>query len=364
MPIQTALWKVGEKPEKLVGATLPSEKLLETMIQSAPQLLSDEWMLIGRQEDTGFGGRIDLLAIAPDASLVLIELKRDRTPREVVAQALDYAGWVEGLASEEIDAIYKRFKPGASLAQDFHDFHGTALPEDSLNQTHQIIIVASSLDESTERIVAYLNAKDVPINVLFFQVFAFGTEQILSRSWLLDPVNTQVNAASSASGSTEPWNGEFYGSFGVDTNRSWEDAVKFGFFSAGGGAWYSRTLQLLNPGNRIWVKVPGKGFVGVGVVTGRLQSANEFQVNTKDGPRSIFEADKQGHYLAEWRDDMEKCEYFVPVRWLQTVPLDRAANEVGLFGNQNSVCQPTAAKWRSTVERLKQIFPLHDRAAE
>jgi len=25
---------------------------------------------------------------------VLIELKRDRTPREIVAQALDYASWV------------------------------------------------------------------------------------------------------------------------------------------------------------------------------------------------------------------------------------------------------------------------------
>jgi hypothetical protein len=54
-------------------------------------------MLIGRQEDTGFGGRIDLLAIAPAGSRVLIELKRDSTPREVVAQALDYASWMERL---------------------------------------------------------------------------------------------------------------------------------------------------------------------------------------------------------------------------------------------------------------------------
>lgn len=58
-------------------------------------------MLIGRQQATGFGGRIDLLAVAPDGSLVLIELKRDRTPREVVAQALHYAGWVEKLRAEE-----------------------------------------------------------------------------------------------------------------------------------------------------------------------------------------------------------------------------------------------------------------------
>ena len=31
-------------------------------------------------------------------------------------------------------------------------------------------------------------------------------------------------------------------------------------------------------------------------------------------------------------------------------------NDVGLFGNQNTVCKPTAPKWRSTVERLKERF--------
>src|SRR4051812_4516042 len=137
------------------------------MIIAAPRLLSDEWMLIGRQEDTGFGGRIDLLAIAPDGSLVLIELKRDRTPREVVAQALDYAGWVEKLRAEDVDAIYGRFAPGRSLAQDFRQRFGTDLDEETLNQSHQTVIVAASLDDSTERIVAYLSERGVPINVLY-----------------------------------------------------------------------------------------------------------------------------------------------------------------------------------------------------
>src|SRR6266849_2037754 len=97
MAIRSALWKVGETPTPLGPASLAREQLLEDMIVRAPALLSEEWLLIGRQEDTGFGGRIDLLAIAPDASLVLIEIKRNRTPREVVAQALDYASWVQTL---------------------------------------------------------------------------------------------------------------------------------------------------------------------------------------------------------------------------------------------------------------------------
>jgi len=121
MPIRTALWKVGLQPQPLAESSLDMEQLLEDIIVTAPRMLSDEWMLIGRQEDTGFGGRIDLLAIAPDGSLVLIELKRDRTPREVVAQALDYASWVEKLRAEDIAAIYCRFASGIAPGSN-HDF--------------------------------------------------------------------------------------------------------------------------------------------------------------------------------------------------------------------------------------------------
>jgi hypothetical protein len=55
-------------------------------------------------------------------------------------------------------------------------------------------------------------------------------------------------------------------------------------------------------------------------------------------------------------------EYFVPIRWLQTVPLEKAVQEVGLFGNQNTVCKPTTPKWRFTVERLKEKFPNFDQS--
>lgn len=102
---------------------------------------------------------------------MLIELKRDRTPRDVVAQALDYASWVEKLAAEDIAAIYKRYRQSADLAADFHAYFGLPLDEEALNQSHQIIIVASGLDASTERIVAYLSERDIAINVLCFQVF-------------------------------------------------------------------------------------------------------------------------------------------------------------------------------------------------
>lgn len=360
MPIRHAIWKVASQPEPLAESSLVTEQLLEDMIVAAPRMLSEEWMLIGRQEDTGFGGIIDLLAMAPDGGLVVIELKRDRTPRDVVAQALDYASWVQKLRAEEIADIYTRFSGGRSLSGDFRKRFGQDLDEDSLNESHQIIVVAASLDDSTERIVAYLGERGVPINVLCFQVFTHGSDQLLSRTWLLDPVHTQTSAVT-REGAKEPWNGEFYVSFGHDDGRSWDDAVEHGFISGGGGTWYSQTLQLLNPGDRVWVNVPRSGYVGVGRVTGHSQPAATFMVETKDGQVPVLEAARRGTYEKEAVDDPERCEYFVPVRWLQTVPLDEAVKEIGLFGNQNTVCKPTTPKWRSTVDRLKEKFPRFDK---
>lgn len=355
MPIQHAIWTIGEAPKPLAASRLPSEQKLEEMIVLDPRILSNEWMLIGQQEVTSHGGRIDLLAIAPDGSLVLIELKRDRTPREIIAQALDYASWVEQLGAEKIAQIYQRFSKGGNLDDAFAQRFGIELDEDTLNESHQIIIVAAELDGSTERIINYLNARDIAINVVFFQVFDHGDQQLLSRAWLIDPGETQANVAVSTKtrGEKEPWNGEYYVSYG---GRSWSDAVKYGFISGGGGRWYSQTLKLLSPGDLVWVKIPKTGYVGVGRVTEAVQAAKDFKVATPEGDRLALEVLQDAERYGRHADDPEMSEYFVRVQWLDTVPESKAVNEVGLFGNQNTVCQPTTPKWRHTVERLKVHF--------
>lgn len=358
MPIHHAIWQVGQSAAQLKPSKLSSETLLEQMIVQDPAILSPAWMLIGQQETTSHGGRIDLLAITPDGSLVLVELKRDRTPREIVAQALDYASWVTELGADRITQIYARFKPGHSLEQDFQQRFGTALDEDSLNHAHQIIIVAAELDPSTERIVQYLNDRDIAINVLFFQVFEHGGQQLLSRAWLIDPSETQANVAvtTTSKGDKEPWNGEFYVSFGDERSRSWDDAVRYGYISGGGGSWYSRTLRQLNPGDRVWVNIPGRGYVGVGRVLEAVQPVSDFRVSTDTGERLAMDVLRHGEQYKAAADDSELSEYFVRIEWLHTVPAAKAFNELGLFGNQNTVCQPTTPKWRHTVERLKSVF--------
>ena len=353
MPIQQQLWTVEKQPSQVAHANLADEKVLEEMIVAAPEILSDQWMLIGRQETTDGGGRVDLVAIAPDASLVLIELKRGRTPRDVIAQTLDYASWLTDLRADDVAAIYGRFCAAGSLAADFRAKFGRNLDEDEINQSHQLVVVSSAIDSSTERIVRYLAGRDVPINLLSFQVFQHGDKTLLSRAWFLDPIEAQATASEAALTEREPWNGEFYACFGHDEARSWGEAVRHGFLSGGGSPWHSGTLNLLDSGDRVWVKAPGYGFVGVGVVTGPRQSVLEFRI----GEKCALDTLTDGHYHRHFSEESDRMEYFVPMRWLDHVPIDKAVDEVGLFGNQNTVCRPRAVKWRTTVERLKKVFP-------
>ena len=187
---------------------------------------------------------------------------------------------------------------------------------------------------------------------LLIQIFDYEKDQFLSRAWLIDPGEVQLHAAnSSRSGKNEPWNGEFYVSFGADETRLWSETIEYGFICGGGGTWYSNSLRMLSEGDRIWAKIPGKGFVGVGNVKGRRVAAKNFRIDGKPALDLL-----KGTYHRQWVDDPERSEYFVPVEWLHTVSETEAVQEVGMFGNQNTACKPKTPGWRTTVGQLKIRF--------
>jgi hypothetical protein len=164
------------------------------------------------------------------------------------------------------------------------------------------------------------------------------------------------------------WNGEWYVNFGCvegaasDPTRSWVEAVRYGFISGGGGRWYSDTLLALGDdvGARIWVNVPGSGYVGVGRVTGRREPLAQFKVSTGTGQRPALDELQLGRYIRDRIDDPDFCEYFVPVRWLDTVSIGSACREPGLAGYRHTACRPRTVDWDRTVTRLKQMFPHYD----
>ena len=151
--------------------------------------------------ETAYSGKIDLLAINRAGDLVILELKRDRTPREIVAQALDYASWVQGLGHEDVagcasNFFKKQLEKDETLDQAFRDKFGENLPE-VINESHRMYIVASSLDPATERIVEYLSeTHGVDINVATFAYYKVGDNEWIGRSMLLDDDVVQTRAES------------------------------------------------------------------------------------------------------------------------------------------------------------------------
>lgn len=152
MPVDIGLWRLDAGIQRLLPTGMPSEKRLEDLIETDPSVLGQPLLLIGRQVPTVHGKYVDLLALDGDGAIHVLELKRDKTPRDVVAQALDYGSWVQDLSHEDVLAIYAKYTSHKALEVAFEETFGVALPEE-LNTGHFLTVVASHLDAESERIV-------------------------------------------------------------------------------------------------------------------------------------------------------------------------------------------------------------------
>jgi len=195
MPDQIRLWEISnDQLNEITQSKLDLESRLETWLDNDISILADDLLVIGRQVSTDYGDKLDLLCIDRNGDLVIVELKKDKTAREVTAQALDYASWVQDLSNERVTEIangYLLIKNGSNLENSFRDKFSSELP-DLLNAQHNIIIVAAQIDSSSERIIQYLSETyGVRINVATFQYFRDSSgRELLARKFLMDLPNT------------------------------------------------------------------------------------------------------------------------------------------------------------------------------
>lgn len=190
MPDKIRLWEIseGEKLTEIHQNRLDLEKRLETCLEKDISLLSSGILVIGRQVATDCG-LIDLLGMDVNGNLVIIELKRHCTTREVTAQALDYASWVKDWSYDQVKEISDKYlsEQNSSLETAFLLKFNQQLPE-TLNEKHQILIVASQIDSNTERIIKYLSEYGLQINVATFQYFRDANgKEFMARKFLIEP---------------------------------------------------------------------------------------------------------------------------------------------------------------------------------
>ncbi len=189
------LWEVQSGGIKEIErAKLDLEEKLEEWLEADISMINEGLLVIGRQVPTRYGGRIDLLCIDVDGNLILIELKRDKTPREITSQVLDYASWVKELGSQDVSEIAETYYRGKennrTFSEIFQSKFGAEIP-DFINSQHKMLVVGSEIDASSQRIIQYLVESGVDINALTFNYFNAGEHGFLARTFLIEPAQAE-----------------------------------------------------------------------------------------------------------------------------------------------------------------------------
>jgi hypothetical protein len=234
------------------------------------------------------------------------------------------------------------------LSAVFEAAFGAALP-DTVNASHSLVLVASELDDSSERIINYLaDQYDVSINAVFFRFFQDAGSELLGRAWLRDPIKTIEQAGSRR---RAPWLGEWFVNVGEGRHRTWADNRRYGYIGAGQGEKYSRPLRNLKAGDRIFAYMKGLGYVGYGEVAKEAVPIADFTV--EEVGKRLLELPLEAPHASENSESPTLSEWAVAVKWLKVFPREEAKTFKGAFANPNIVCKLRDQK---TLEFLHTEF--------
>lgn len=153
-----------------------TEETLHDWLEANPEgiLENSKLLIIGREVQTNLGGRIDLLGVDPLGNVVVVELKRGRTPRDTVAQALVYAAFAKLLNADHLETICRTYMNDESLNfAEHHRRHFALSDSDSVtfNKDQLIVIVCQNLSPQIRLTSQFLNSKNVSVTCVEFSFF-------------------------------------------------------------------------------------------------------------------------------------------------------------------------------------------------
>ncbi len=173
---------------------LKEREHLQEWISNNPMLLGEELLIIQKEFD-GFNDtkeRLDLLALDKKGNLVIIENKLDDSGRNVVWQAMKYAGYCSSLKTDDIKDIYQQYinKTGQEgdaeeLITEFlekTDFSEVQLNQD-LNQ--RIILVAREFRKEVTNTVIWARKFGMKIQCIKIVPYQVGEQLIVDTDQII-----------------------------------------------------------------------------------------------------------------------------------------------------------------------------------
>ena len=168
------------------------EKHLHKLIDQNPQFIvrtegeSKHVLTVGSKTALP-SGQLDLILVDSEGGLTLVELKRGRTPRRVIAQIFDYASSLYEIGLDEFEDRLNKFETLKEIFEEFQNHEQLPTPEFSLSdfkdkvkdsmKNPDLIIVSYDITEDIKRMADYLRGRGIPIACIEFEYFKKGENE-------------------------------------------------------------------------------------------------------------------------------------------------------------------------------------------
>lgn len=188
MSTEIKTWEIINGELKPINSTLADNgrketEHLEKWIKTKPDILGTDILIIGEQVYTK-SGPLDFLGIDNNGNLVIVELKRDKLARLVLAQAIDYASDLANWDIEKISEICMSHT-GNSLEDHLTaNFENIEVDDLAVNQSQRLLLVGFSIEEPLSRMIEWLSTNfDMAINAIVLNyVKTYNGTELLSRT--------------------------------------------------------------------------------------------------------------------------------------------------------------------------------------
>ena len=188
MAFEIKTWEIiqGELNEVNTSLTENNRKEredLEKWIKTNSKILGDDILVFGEQVWTK-SGPLDFIGVDNTGNLVIVELKREKLARDVLAQAIDYASDVANWDIDKLNEICLGFSGNTLDDHIVEKFENVDLKDLMINKAQRLLLVGFSIDEALSRMVEWLSSTyDLGINaiILNYAVTSSGNE-LLSRT--------------------------------------------------------------------------------------------------------------------------------------------------------------------------------------
>jgi len=309
---------------------------LQRMLREAIEIVAPGVMVLAEEFSDWENSqrRIDLLCLDEDANLVVVELKRTKDGGHMDLQSIRYAAMVSGMTFARAVSAHGRYLASIGSDDDAQerilDFLSWDEPDEEAF-ARDVNIVLVSADFSTEITTAVLWLIERGLDLRCVRMFPYKLdEQVLVSVEQIIPLPSaealQVRLREKSIGIREARRsgGAFTGYWFVNigenggpaNHRSWDDAQRYGFLSAGGKS--VKQIAQLSPGDHVFAYRKRFGYVGAGVVTMGAQPWEQFIVESEGKLITELPLAEPDHPAS---DDPALNEHTIGILWLKT--LDR-----------------------------------------